>query len=362
MQNILTGYQNIDLALREVARGRYMLVCDASFPFLPIRDCFAPAVVFDQFKPNPLYEQVCRGVELFNEYRCEAIVAVGGGSTIDVSKCIKLFCRMNPGVNYLEQEFKDSGVPLIAVPTTAGTGSESTRYAVIYYEGKKQSITHDSIVPNYAVLEPMLLKSLPLYQKKCTMLDAMCQCIESLWSVNSTGQSMDFAKKGLQLIMDHWHGYIVDNNEEDARHIMTAANYGGRAINISQTTAPHAMSYKLTSMYGVPHGHAVALCLPGVWQYMMEEGGECADPRGRGHLDSVFGCIAETMGCESPDGALKMFLSIMSVLDMPAPTSFSMEEDLTVLTNSVNLVRLKNNPVTLPPTVIRGIYKQILNQ
>ncbi len=130
-----------------------------------------------RYTPNPLYEQVCGGVNLFNKEQCELIVAIGGGSTIDVAKCIKLYCKMDSRINYLKQETFDSGITLIAVPTTAGTGSESTRHAVIYYEGVKQSISHTSIIPDYAVLEPSVLKTLPVYQKKCTMLDALCQAM-----------------------------------------------------------------------------------------------------------------------------------------------------------------------------------------
>ena len=362
MQQILNGHQNIAKALAEVGSKRYMLVCDSSFPFLPIKDTFNPVVVFDDFTPNPLYEQVCKGVEMFNAGGCDAIVAVGGGSTIDVAKCIKLYCKMNPGENYLQQEYKDSGVPLIAVPTTAGTGSESTRYAVIYFEGKKQSVTHESIIPNYAILEPLLLHSLPIYQKKCTMLDALCQGIESLWSVNSTDESMVYGKIAVQMIMDHWHGYIEENDEEASRYIMMAANYAGRAINITQTTAPHAMSYKLTSMFGVPHGHAVALCLPGVWQYMLDHPEQCTDPRGREHLDFVFEFIGRIMECDSPYKGMRMFQAIMVALDMPAPRSVSVEKDVDILTNSVNPVRLKNNPVVLPSSAIAYIYEQILTQ
>lgn len=360
MQQILKGYENIENALSEVGSKRYMLVCDTSLPFLPIKDSFHPAALFNEFTPNPLYEQVCAGVKLFNDNQCDAIVAVGGGSTIDVAKCIKLYCRMDHKENYLQQEYKDSGVSLIAIPTTAGTGSESTRYAVIYFEGKKQSVTHESIVPNYAVLEPALLKSLPLYQKKCTMLDAMCQCIESLWSVNSTDESMLYAKIGLQMMMDHWHGYIEDNNEEDAKYIMEAANYGGRAINISQTTAPHAMSYKLTSMYGLPHGHAVALCLPEVWMYMMEHPEKCVDPRGKEHVEFVFEWLGKLMQCDSAYKGLMMFRTIMFSLDMQQPVSINRTEDLDVLTYSVNPVRLKNNPVQLEEDVLRVIYDKIV--
>ena len=79
MQQILKGYENIENALSEVGSKRYMLVCDTSFPFLPIKDYFHPAALFNGFTPNPLYEQVCAGVRLFNENQCDAIVAVGGG-------------------------------------------------------------------------------------------------------------------------------------------------------------------------------------------------------------------------------------------------------------------------------------------
>ena len=360
MQKIVRGQDNIQKALDEIGTKRYMLVCDSAFKFLPLGEQLAPTVVFDQFSSNPLYEQVCRGVEIFNERGCDAIVAVGGGSTIDVAKCIKLFCRMDHSRNYLEQECKDSGVPLIAVPTTAGTGSESTRYAVIYYEGKKQSITHESIIPNYAILEPALLRSLPLYQKKCTMLDAMCQCIESLWSVNSTDESMLYAKIGLQMIVDHWHGYIEENSDEDAQYIMMAASYGGRAINISQTTAPHAMSYKLTSMYGLPHGHAVALCLPEVWMYMMEHPEKCVDPRGADHLEFVFEWLGQIMECDSAYKGLMMFRAIIFALDMPRLQCKDAKAEIEILTHSVNPVRLKNNPVVLDEEAIKSIYERIL--
>lgn len=360
MQQILQGYANIDTALQEIGSKQYMLVCDSSFPFLFIKDAFSPVVVFDQFTSNPLYEDVCKGVELFNANRCDAIVAVGGGSTIDVAKCIKLYCKMDPGQNYLQQEYRDSGIPLIAMPTTAGTGSESTRYAVIYFEGKKQSVTHDSIIPNYAILEPKLLKSLPLYQKKCTMLDALCQGIESMWSVNSTDESRVFSKIAIDLIKHHWQDYIEQNSAEATEAIMQAANYAGRAINITQTTAPHAMSYKLTSMYGLPHGHAVALCLPEVWMYMLEHPEKCIDPRGEDHLAFVLEWLGQIMGCDSPYKGLMMFRAIMFGLDMPQPQSKDREAELDILTKSVNPERLRNNPVSLEEEIIHGIYSRIL--
>lgn len=360
MQKILKGYRNIETALKEVGSYNYMLVCDSSFPFLPIKDKFHPNTVFDQFTPNPLYEQVCRGVEMFNGNHCDAIVAIGGGSTIDVAKCIKLYCKMDSTQNYLQQEAKDSGVPLIAIPTTAGTGSESTRYAVIYFEGKKQSVTHESIIPNFAILEPLLLKTLPLYQKKCTMMDALCQGIESWWSVNSTNESKIFSKIAVQMITQYWENYIFHNTDEATEGIMTAANFAGRAINITQTTAPHAMSYKLTSMYGLPHGHAVALCLPVVWRYMISHPEQCIDSRGKDYLLTIFDDIAHALDCSSANEAANYMKNMLATLELKKPESKDMTMELEVLTNSVNPLRLKNNPVPFNHDILHSFYHSIV--
>ena len=140
-QTLASGIDSLPEILSHIGATKVMLVVDTSFPYLSIREKVAqmavPYIVFDHFGSNPLYEDVCLGVNSFNEERCDAIVAVGGGSTIDVAKCIKLYCHMDPATNYLRQEAADSGIPLVAIPTTAGTGSESTRFAVIYYDGKK---------------------------------------------------------------------------------------------------------------------------------------------------------------------------------------------------------------------------------
>ena len=361
MQKIIQGIDSIDTIIG--SSKKVLLVCDSSFPYLTIRERIErislPIVKFDRFTPNPLYEDVCKGVELFNAEQCDIILAVGGGSAMDVAKCIKLYCRMPKDTFFLEQPYDDTGVKLIAIPTTAGTGSESTRYAVIYYKGKKQSVTHNSIIPDIAILEPSVLKSLPVYQKKCTMLDALCQGIESWWSVNSTEESKEYSKIAVETIIKNWHAYIFENTDEAAQHIMQAANYAGRAICITQTTAPHAFSYKLTSLYELPHGHAVAICLPHIWEYMLLHLDECIDKRGKDYLDDVFQQIAMAMGAESPKEAISEFKRILSFLEINSPKS-NKGSELELLATSVNPVRLKNNPVGLSAEMIYRLYNFIV--
>lgn len=365
-QKIISGngsIKELNTVLTSINTKKFMLVCDTSFPFLSIKDNINELsqqfVSFSEFTPNPLYEDVVKGVDLFCKENCDAIVAVGGGSTIDVAKCIKLFCKMDSAQNYLKQEYKDSGVPLIAIPTTAGTGSESTRYSVIYFEGQKQSVTHESIVPNYAFLEASVLKSLSVYQKKCTMLDALCQGIESWWSVNSTDESKRYTKIAVETIIANYKSYIFDNEDYAAEQVMLASNYAGRAINITQTTAAHAMSYKITSMYNLPHGHAVAVCLPHIWKFMVENLQNCVDHRGSEYLSKVFKDIALATGSKSVKSAIDFFHALLSELEITYPSTGN-GADINVLTASVNPTRLKNNPVFLNEKTINALYTSII--
>lgn len=368
-QTIVWGISHLPELLAQAGATKVLLVVDASFPFLSIekqvQEMPVPFVVFDQFSPNPLYEDVCKGVDCFCQHKCDAIVAVGGGSSIDVAKCIKLYCRLDPSVNYLQQECVDSGIPLIAIPTTAGTGSESTRFAVIYFEGKKQSVNHLSIIPTFALMEPEVLYTLPRYQKASTALDALCQGIESWWSVNSTAESQQLSKKAVGVLWKNIRQYVdgtgnsVDESQL-AASVMKAANLAGQAINLTQTTAPHAFSYKITSLFKVPHGHAVAVCLPKIWQYMIAHPELCIDPRGKEYLMNVFDDIAQAMGCSTPQQAVEEFEAMMMSLAMPNPVSKNRADDIQLLSQSVNPVRLKNNPVQLSQEAIGSLYELIV--
>ena len=369
MQVIYNGISHLGEALEGATK--VFLVCDSSFPFLNIKtdieNIGKPHVLFSDFTPNPLYEQVCKGIELFQITKCDSILAVGGGSAIDVAKCIKLAVLTKEGNASLipplvntRVECDGSKIPFVAIPTTAGTGSESTHNAVMYYEGAKQTVTNDGVLPDYAVLEPTVLKTLPLYQKKCTIMDALCQGIESWWSVNSTEESYEYSRKTIELIIANWRKYIFENDDEAAKQIMLAANYGGRAINITQTTAAHAFSYKITSLYKLPHGHAVAVCLPEIWEYMIGHMDKCLDGRGQDYLARIFEQISKAMGGEDLKQAIFVFRQMMTEMDLKNPVAENKEVEVDVLTHSVNPVRLKNNPVLLDVNTIRELYSIII--
>ena len=372
MQKIINGIAQLPTILKGVGCEKIFLVVDSSYPFLNIKEAIEALpvkerVMFSDFTPNPLYEQVCNGIELLKSSNCDTILAVGGGSAIDVAKCIKLAVLAKKGNDAIIPPLVSNRVacdgaklPFIAIPTTAGTGSESTHNAVMYYEGAKQTVTNDGVLPDYAVLEPTVLKTLPLYQKKCTMMDALCQGIESWWSVNSTEESYEYSRKTIELIMANWRKYIFENDDEAAKQIMLAANYGGRAINITQTTAAHAFSYKITSLYKLPHGHAVAVCLPEIWEYMIGHMDKCIDTRGHAYLSDIYNLIAKSMGCANPVKAIELFRQMMTEMELQPPKAVNREEELEVLSTSVNPVRLKNNPVLLKSDTISYLYSLII--
>ena len=192
------------------------------------------------------------------------------------------------------------------------------------------------------------------------MLDALCQGIESWWSVNSTDESKSYAKTAVELLNRYWRKYIFDNDAYAASQIMLAANFAGRAINISATTAAHAMSYKITSLYKFPHGHAVAVCLPEIWEYMISHPEQCIDPRGKEYLLNVFHLISECFGTSGPEQAILLFRNMMTELDMENPVADHRKEELQILASSVNPVRLKNNPVLLSEPVLLDLYNSIV--
>lgn len=371
MQNILEGIDKLQEILGSIECHKLFMVTDSSYPFLNIKERIEQTdvtkVMFSDFKPNPLYEDVCKGIDLLQKEGCDAILAVGGGSSIDVAKCIKLAVLAKEGRKGLVPPLVSkclamdgSRFPFIAIPTTAGTGSESTHNAVMYYQGSKQTVTNDGVLPDYAILEPSVLKTLPLYQKKCTMMDALCQGIESWWSVNSTDESKGYSKTAVELIAKYWRKYIFDNDADAARQIMLAANFAGRAINISATTAAHAMSYKITSLYNLPHGHAVAVCLPEIWEYMITNPDNCIDQRGKQYMLDIFNAISKSLGTDCPQESILFFRKMMAEMEMKNPVADKREQELELLSGSVNPVRLKNNPVMLSEPVLLNLYNSII--
>lgn len=246
---------------------------------------------------------------------------------------------------------------MLAIPTTAGSGSEATHFAVVYRDGVKESVDCD--LPDAVMLDPSTLETLPAYQRKSTMLDALCHAVESFWSVNATSESMDDSERALVQIMGSYEGYLQNVPEGNAG-MMRAAHTAGQAINTARTTAGHAMCYQLTKQYGLAHGHAAALCVAALWPYLLTHLDRCTHPRGSIELGHILERVGGAMGCSSAQAGAERFRAILNSMELAVPTLSGAE--LAVLTASVNIERLKNFPVVLYEDDIRELYREILTK
>ena len=371
-QRVLTAknqYAELKRWLLENGCGRLLLVCGKSIRHLSgLNACLKQAeedglriIRFQDFQPNPLYENAVEGVRVFRAEGCDSIMAAGGGSAMDVAKCIRLYTGL-PGDGtdgaWLKREPPQPRIPFLAMPTTAGSGSEATRFAVIYRDGVKQSVAGEGCLPDAVLLDPDALKSLPLYQRKATMMDAFCHAAESFWSVKSTEESKAYSKEAIRLLLRHREGYLANTPEGNAE-MLRAANLAGKAINITQTTAGHAMCYQITGLFGCAHGHAAALCNRTLLSWLVGHTDRCTDPRGEAYLKHTLQQLAEAMGCEGPAAAAARLDAIVRQLELEVPAAT--ERQFAILKQSVNPERLKNFPAALDEKAIDDLYHRILN-
>lgn len=295
-------------------------------------------VTFSDFSPNPKEADVVRGVDLFRHNTIKSIVAVGGGSALDMAKLIRCFGSTGQTLDdYLAGKLPVSAetCPMLAIPTTAGSGSEATHFAVLYRAKQKYSIADASILPTHSLLIPELTHSLSAYQTACCGMDALAQGIESHWARGGTDESRQYAQHAIDLAMQHLERAVNAPTPEHRAAMMEAAHYAGRAINISKTTAAHAFSYILTSEFGLPHGHAVGVLLPHFIRHHAEHG--------------VY-----VKGVNLSDMEL-----MLHTIGLDFQVKRSAAALFRLLQTHVNVERLGNNPVGITDTWIMRIAEQI---
>ena len=248
-------------------------------------------------------------------------------------------------------------MPFIAIPTTAGTGSEATCFAVVYKNGVKESIENDNLLPNHAIIDSELLVGQSAYQMAVSGIDAFSQGIESYWNINATDESMQYAEQAIKLMWENLESAIAGNINA-LEQISKGSFLAGKAINITKTTAPHALSYGFTSECGLPHGHAVALFLPFFAYYNnIENIRNCNDKKGVEHVSVKIEKIEKILNDESGDLS-KFFFNWFRKLNID--TNFSSlninNNKFKEIVKLINYDRLKNNPYKISTEEIMSIY------
>lgn len=316
---------------------------------------------FDDVKANPETESVIRCTELFTRTQPDTILAIGGGSVIDTAKGTIAYMSGTPESEILANNFDPGAAkPLfIAIPTTAGSGSEATPFAVLYKNGIKHSIAHQLLLPEIVFLDPELTLSCSRQLTLASGLDAVCQSIESLWSKGATAQSREYAEEALALLLPNIFNIINSPSNLVLRTpMLMGANLAGKAIAISRTTAAHALSYGLTSRYDIPHGIAVLLVMGPLVALMSEKYHLFQDTNGFKPLTKIF-------GGNFLEGFRQFFtnsLHLLGTLKVPSITPAEYKQEIEYLCNTVNIERLSTHPITLTNADIFLIYTEILTQ
>ena len=306
---VFTGKKSYD-AIKPVIE-KELIACDITY--------------YNDFSTNPKKEEIDVAIkELGNNF--DIIIAIGGGSVIDFAKAYRHYTKP---------------LKLIAIPTTCGTGSEATQFAVIYIEGVKHSLDEPSILPDYAIIDSQFVENNPKYLNACTAMDAFCQAIESYWAVKATPESKKYAKEAIVLCKENIVEYVNSNNSIASEKMALASNLAGKAINISRTTAAHALSYKITSEYGIPHGHAVALSIKKLFEINCKTEDDYAKD-----LNKLFDFSAD-----------KYFENLFENIELEMDFDKLNIKNIDLIIDSVNIDRLKNNPKQLNREDLKYILK-----
>ena len=255
--------------------------------------------IYDGVQPNPTDKNVKEGLQLFRDNECEAMIAFGGGSSMDCAKAIGAMHVKNKEVEQMQGLFRVlHRIPTIfAVPTTAGTGSETTVAAVITNSktSHKASMNDVSLMPKYAVMDPELTAGLPPHITATTGMDALCHAVEAYTNnTYNTRKEKNLAEKAVKLIYENLYTAYCDGSNLEARiNMQDASFYAGRAFTRGCVGYVHAVGHTLGGLYGVPHGLAMSVILP----HVMRQFGPAAHER--------LARLAEVCGMDGANDAEK---------------------------------------------------------
>ncbi|SON52526.1 iron-containing alcohol dehydrogenase [Vibrio tapetis] len=267
-------------AIAHVGKRKVLIVTDSMLAELGLLDGIVQvlnqngveSVIFDGVLPDPTYDQVEKGLSIYQEHACDGVLAVGGGSPIDAAKVIAARATNSRPIRKLAGLFKVWRTPasLFVIPTTAGTGSEVTIAAVVSdpISHQKTPIIDPKLVPMMAALDAKLMQGLPAHVTAATGMDALTHAIEAYISRNASQETNGYAIAAIKLIMQNLEKAVEQGSNLEARQNMALASYyAGLAFTKASLGYVHAISHNVGAKYGTPHGLANAIILPYVLEY-----------------------------------------------------------------------------------------------
>ena len=313
-----------------------------------------------QVAANPTQKDIIKSLEKVGQNKVEIIIAFGGGSGIDLAKGISAFHNREKNTSYTIDQIThgiknktyacQEGIDIIAVPSTAGTGSEITQWATIWDQGgpSKFSIDHPNFKPKLALIVPELTLTVPVEMTLATGLDAMCQAIESYWSKHTTPIVQEIAYRGIEIVIQNLRQAVEQPDNITVReNLCKASVLAGIAFSQTRTTACHSISYPLTSLYDVSHGLAASITLDAVGKINK---GNFENDEALFELFEEYGGMMNwiDLTCE---GVIKMRLSAFGISEKDIPV---------IVENAFTGGRMDNNPVDLSEDDVAEILRSIL--
>ena len=305
--------------------------------------------VYDGVQPNPSIENIEEGRRIYLKNNCEGIIAFGGGSPMDCAKVIGArIANPNKSVSQMRGLLKvvHKIPPFFAVPTTAGTGSETTLAAVVsnMQTHEKYAINDPQLRPKYAVLDPELTTGLPQKITSTTGMDALTHAVEAYIGQSGVKSTNDYAEKATKLIFENLEKAYEDGKNIEARENMLVASfYAGMAFTRAYVGYVHAIAHNLGGMYGTPHGLANAVILPHVLEYY----GETAYTK-LAKLADIVG-INGSSDKEKAEKFIEEIKRMNKAMDIPEHFDFIKDEDIPTI---VERALKEGNPLYPVPKIM----------
>lgn len=273
---LIDGFENLPAVLEKEKKSRVIIVTDQFISKIGLLDGLKsvleskniPYFLYDKTTANPTTDNVAEALEIYKANNCDSIIGFGGGSSMDCAKGLGVrIARPKKTLDQLGGILKVwKKLPLlIAVPTTAGTGSETTLAAVIRNPVTKQkyAINDFPLIPRYAVLEPKVTLSLPANITSSTGMDALTHAVEAFIGGSTTKKTRKYALDATRLIFENLEEAVANGSNETARkNMLEASFYAGCAFTVSYVGYVHAIAHSLGGYYNTPHGLANAIILP----------------------------------------------------------------------------------------------------
>jgi len=304
------------------------------------------SVLYDKVQENPSVELVFELSRLFREQDCDFIIGCGGGSPIDAAKAVVLVAANSISE---EQVFDPtnykSGYPIVAIPTTAGTGTEATQYSVLTHKkyNKKAGFGSSLAFPTISVIDPRYTVSMSSEVTLNTGIDALSHLLEGIYSNKRDPLLYNMIAKGIKLIYDKLPILLTNPGNLEARTaMMEAALCGGKVIANTSTTFQHSIGYPLTSCLNVPHGLANAIVMKQVMDLYY--------PVIHQELDDVFGSIGLSK---------EMLFSWLDHFGLKAKLDITDEFIESKIPEVMASRNMANNPIQISEETVRSVFKSL---